>query len=88
MWNPMCNSRWKGIHTEPSHFRVFEFLWQTAEMKCWKTTQNPWWKTMEKHWWKTMETPCQRHGKKVEHHATLFWAETHGHTLVENHGTL
>ena len=88
MCNPMCNSMWKGIHTEPSHFRVFEFLGKLRKSSCWKTTQNPWWKTMEKHWWKTMETPCQRHGEKVEHHATLFWAETHGHTLVENHGTL
>ena len=97
MWNPRCNSMWKGIHTEPSHFRVFKFLGKLRKWICWKTTQNPWWKTMEKHWWKTMETPCQRHRKKrwniMQHYfgrkpMDTPWWKTMEHSDWETHGKL
>ena len=95
MWNPRCNSMWKGIRTDPSHFRVFKFLGKLRKWSCWKTTQNPWWKTMEKHWWKTMETPCQRHRKKrwniMQHYfgrkpMDTPWWKTMEHSDWETHG--
>ena len=81
MWNPMCNSMWREFTLSRVTSGYSNSLANCGNEVVGKLR----WKTMEKHWWKTMETPCQRHGKKtVEHHATLFWAETHGHTLVEN----
>ena len=44
------------------------------------------WKSIGGKPWKHLVKGTEK--KTVEHHATLFWAETHGHTLVENHGTL
>ena len=44
------------------------------------------WKSIGGKPWKHLVKGTEK--KTVEHHATLFWAETHGHTLVENHGAL
>ena len=81
MWNPMCNSMWKGIAHWAESLQGIQIPWQTAEMKLLENYAGKPWKSIGGKPWKHLVKGTE---KTVEHHATLFWAETHGHTLVEN----